>query len=76
MESNRISRARRLPIPAKLLSRMPDQRRDGSDETTRTDQRRPIPRWGYLLSSALLVLIVYGLYRFAIGLGFAWSISF
>jgi hypothetical protein len=33
-----------------------------------------VPRWGCVVFAALLVLIVWGLYRFAIGLGVAWSI--
>jgi hypothetical protein len=39
------------------------------------ERRRRIPRWGRLLIAGLAALIVYGLYRLAIGLGFAWSIS-
>ena len=53
-----------------------EERGDRSDETERGKRRAwRIPRRGCILSAALLGLVVYGLYRFAIGLGSAWSIS-
>jgi hypothetical protein len=39
------------------------------------DRAFHIPLWGCLIGAALLGLLVYGLYRFAIWLGFAGSLS-
>jgi len=39
------------------------------------DRAWHIPIWGCLIFVALVVLVIYGLYRFAIARGTAWSIA-